>query len=134
MEKLMRKYHHLGVPTKQKKAGEKYHGNLKFTSTPFGANKYRIQWHRFEEGCEMHEILKTVPHVAFKVDNLEEEIAGQNVILGPYSPINGYRVAIIITEDGFPVEFVETNYTDEELIALEEQAKEINTDNINMKK
>lgn len=128
----MRTYHHLGVPTKEAKEGETYHANLKFSSTPFGANAYKIQWHRFDDDCEFHEIVKTIPHIAFKVDDLEAEIRGKNIVFGPYFPIEGFRVAMIITDEGFPIEFIETELTDEELIALE-GAKEINTKNIDIK-
>ncbi len=114
----MRTYHHMGIPTDEVKEGEIYHEGMKFSSTPFLDNEYRIQWHRFEEGCELPEILKKAPHVAFKVDSIEEEIEGKNVILGPYEPIKGYRVAIIEFK-GVVLEFVETDLTDEELAASE---------------
>lgn len=116
----MRIYHHMGIPTKEKKENEIYHEEMKFSSTPFLDNEYRIQWHRFEEGCELHPLIQTKPHVAFKVDNLESEIAGKTVILGPYEPIAGYKVAMIDL-DGVPIEFVETNLSDEELAGRSEK-------------
>ncbi|MBA3238172.1 MAG: hypothetical protein H0T62_07495 [Parachlamydiaceae bacterium] len=128
----MRTYHHLGIPTKEAKEGETYHANLKFSSTPFGANEFRIQWHRFDDDCEFNEIVKTIPHVAFKVDDLEAEIQDKIVVFGPYSPIKGFRAAMIITDDGFPIEFIETDLTDEKLIALEGK-EALNINNINIK-
>jgi hypothetical protein len=128
----MRRYHHLGIPIQETKKGERYHANLKFSSTPFGASEYRVQWHRFDKDCPLPEIVKTVPHVAFVVDDLEKEIAGKKVIFGPYEPLKGYRVAMIETEQGFPVELIETKLTDEELIALEE-IEEINDTGINIR-
>lgn len=114
----MRKYHHMGIPTTEVKNNEIYHEEMKFSSTPFLHNEYRIQWHRFENGCELPDILKKTPHVAFKVDSIEKEIDGKKVILGPYEPIPGYRVAII-DFDGMPIEFVETDLSDEELASKE---------------
>lgn len=114
----MRKYHHMGIPTTEVKNNEIYHKKLKFSSTPFLDNKYRIQWHRFDDDCEFSEILKTKPHVAFKVDSIEEEIQGMTVILGPYEPVPGYRVAIIEFE-GIPIEFIETDLSDEDLAKSE---------------
>ncbi len=127
----MRHYHHMGIPTQEVKEGEVYYENLKFTATPFGASEYRIQWHRFDKDCELPEIVKTVPHIAFRVDDLDAEIQGKKVVFGPYFPIKGFRVAMIITEEGFPIEFVETSLTDEELTALE--GGSLNIEEINIK-
>ena len=109
----MRQYHHMGIPTNEVKENEIYHEEMKFSSTPFLENEHRIQWHRFDEDCELPDILKRKPHVAFKVDSIEKEIKGEKVILGPYEFIPGYRVAIIDFK-GIPIEFVETDLSDEE--------------------
>jgi hypothetical protein len=119
----MREYHHMGIPTDVVQKDEVYHEGMKFYSTPFLNNEYRIQWHRFDKDCELHELLKKVPHVAFKVDSIEKEITGKKVILGPYEPIQGYRVAIIDFE-GVPIEFIETTLSDEELASRSEKLME----------
>lgn len=118
----MRKYHHMGIPTRERKEGEIYHEEMKFSSTPFLNNEYRIQWHRFDDDCELPEALKSHPHVAFKVDSIEEEIEGKKVILGPYEPIPGYKVAIIEFE-GIPIEFIETELSDEDLASDQKELK-----------
>ena len=72
----MRRYHHYGIPTDEKREDEVYvetHG-FQFYSTPFDANKWHIQWHRFPEGHGLPELVTQVPHVAFQVDDLDEEI------------------------------------------------------------
>lgn len=40
--------------------------------------------------------------------------------IGPYSPLEGYRVAMI-EEQGVPIELVETSLTDEQLSLLEKE-------------
>lgn len=118
----MRKYHHYGIPTDEKRADEtlvEIEG-FKFYSTPFEANPWHIQWHRFPEGHGLPELVTQVPHIAFQVDNLDAEIQGAKVLLGPYSPLKGYRVAMI-EEQGVPIELVETKLTDEELSLLEQE-------------
>jgi len=52
--------------------------------------------------------LKTVPHVAFKVNSLSAAIEGEEIILGPYEPIDGYRVAVI-NDAGVPIELIEND-------------------------
>ena len=67
---------------------------------------YKIEWMRFEVECPLPEIVKTIPHIAFEVDNLTEAIAGKNVIIEPNSPSEGIRVAFI-EDNGAPIELVE---------------------------
>ena len=81
----MRRYHHYGIPTDEKREDEVYvetHG-FQFYSTPFDANKWHIQWHRFPEGHGLPELVTQVPHVAFQVDDLDEEIKGAKILFGP---------------------------------------------------
>ncbi len=118
----MRKYHHYGIPTQEKRDDETLVevGGFRFYSTPFEGNKWHIQWHRFPEGHGLPELVTQVPHIAFQVDDLDAEIKGAKVLLGPYSPLEGYRVAII-EEQGVPIELVETKLSDEELSLLEQK-------------
>ena len=118
----MRRYHHYGIPTADKREDERLVevGGFKFYSTPFEANKWHIQWHRFPEGHGLPDLVTKVPHIAFQVDNLDKEIEGCKVLFGPYSPLEGYRVAMI-EEQGTPIELVETSLSDEQLAFLEKE-------------
>lgn len=119
----MRKYHHYGIPTQEKRPDETLieTQGFRFYSTPFEGNKWHIQWHRFPKGHGLPELVTKVPHIAFQVDDLDHEIKGAKVLFGPYSPLKGYRVAMI-EEQGVPIELVETKLTDEELALLEQEA------------
>jgi len=72
-----------------------------FQESPFG-----VEWMRFEPDCPLPELVKTVPHVAFEVDDLEAAIAGHEILIEPNSPSEGVRVAFIV-HDGAPIEFLE---------------------------
>jgi hypothetical protein len=50
--------------------------------------------------------VRTVPHVAFEVDDLCAEIAGKEILIAPNSPSPGVIVAFIV-ENGAPVEFLQ---------------------------
>lgn len=76
--------------------------------------KFRVQWHRFTDDSPLHVLMKTMPHVAFKVDNLEEAVRGEEILLGPYEPIDDYFVAVI-NDAGVPIELIQTSLSDEEL-------------------
>jgi len=56
---------------------------------------YGVEWMRFEPGSPLPELVKTVPHVAFVVDDLRAAIDGKNVLIKPNSPTDGVTVAFI---------------------------------------
>jgi hypothetical protein len=107
-------FHHMGIPTTEAKPNERYSECFGMYTSDSPSKTVRIQWHRFESGSLLHPLIRTVPHVALKVDDLEAAIAGCNVLLAPYEPIAGFRVAII-EEGGCPIEVVQTKLDDAEL-------------------
>lgn len=121
----MRKYDHYGIPTKEKHPDEEYVeiADFRFYTTPFDANEWHIMYHRFPENHGLPELLTKVPHIAFQVDDIEKEIEGKKVILPLYSPLEGYRVAII-EEEGVPIELIETKLSDEEIAEKEKETIE----------
>lgn len=110
---MKREYHHVGIPTNEVRAGERYSPVFKMY-TSGGEGPTRIQYHRFEEGSLLHPIIRQLPHVAFKVSSLDEAIQGKALLLEPYEPFAGFRVAITL-EGGWPVEYIETNLSEEEI-------------------
>ena len=100
------KYHHLGIPTAEPKAGETYLEKYKLYCTDHEDNPYGIQWMRFEPDCPLPSIVQTVPHVAFEVADLERALEGHSVLIEPNSPSTGVRVAFVLV-NGAPVEFLE---------------------------
>jgi hypothetical protein len=61
---------------------------------------------RFDADSPLPELVRTVPHVAFEVPDLESALAGREVLIPPNSPSPGIRVAFIV-ENGAPVELLE---------------------------
>lgn len=106
-------FHHFGIPL-QDGHPEGMYSEKAGMYTVDNPGKFRIQWHRFTPDSPIHPLLKTVPHVAFKVSDLARAIEGEEVILGPYEPIDGYLVAVI-NDNGAPVELIETRLSDDEL-------------------
>ncbi len=102
----MRKYHHLGIPTTTPRPGERYLAHLKVHVCGFESSPYGIEWMRFDSDCAVPDLVRTVPHVAFEVDDLEAELAGKELLIAPNSPSEGVRVAFIV-HNGAPVEFLE---------------------------
>ena len=125
------RYHHIGIPTSRIMPNEKYSENFKmYTSDNDG--DFRIQFHRFEDDSPLHPIIKNNPHIALQVDHLEKAIESRELLLGPYEPIPGYKVAII-NDGGMPVELIETNLTIEELWNRSKQQKDLNIEGLELK-
>ena len=66
---------------------------------------------RFDPQCRMPEIVKTVPHLAFAVDDLDAALEGKRILIPPNSPLPGVRVAFIL-DDGAPIELLEFDRRD----------------------
>jgi hypothetical protein len=103
--KLGWRYHHIGIPTNEPRPNEKHleaHGVhiSGFSSSPFG-----IEWMRYSENSPLHPAIRTLPHVAFEVDDLDAALEGQEVISPPGSPSEGVRAAMILV-NGAPVELI----------------------------
>jgi hypothetical protein len=102
----MRTYHHLGIPTTEKHEGEEYLEKYKIYTSGYSTSPYGIEWMRYEPDAPLPELVKTVPHIAFEVDDLARELEGKEILIAPNSPSDGVTVAFII-DNGAPVEFLQ---------------------------
>lgn len=100
------RYHHMGIPTKTARPGERYIEHLKIYVSGFETSPYGIEWMRFEPSSSVSELVRTVPHIAFEVDDLEAALEGKEIWSEPSSPSEGVRVAMII-DNGVPVELLQ---------------------------
>jgi hypothetical protein len=100
------RYHHLGVPTTSPKPDEKYLEKFKLYVSGFDTSPYGIEWMRYEPGSPVADILKTIPHIAFEVDDLEAALVGKEILTPPNSPSDGVRVAMIL-HNGAPIELIQ---------------------------
>jgi hypothetical protein len=101
----VRRYHHLGIPTTEPRAGERHLAEHGVFVSGYETSPYKIEWMRWEPHATTPELVKTVPHVAFEVDDLAAEMAGHEVLIPPNSPSPGLTVAFIV-DDGAPVELM----------------------------
>jgi hypothetical protein len=100
------RYHHVGIPTLVPRDGERYLAAHKVHVSGFDSSPYKIEWMRFDPDCALPDLVKTVPHVAFVVDDLEAALAGKDVLIPPNSPSPGVTGAFIV-DDGAPIEFLQ---------------------------
>lgn len=100
------KFNHIGIPRQEQFEGGIDLPDLKMTVTDHTNNPYGIQLQRYWEDAPYPELVKTIPHLAFEVDDLEAELKGKKVIIEPNSPSEGLTVAFI-EENGVPIELME---------------------------
>jgi hypothetical protein len=100
------RFHHLGIPTDRELPDETFLAEYGMYVSGFESSPYGIQWMRFTPDSPVHELVKTVPHVAFEVDDIDSALVGTTVITPPNSPSPGVLVAMIV-DDGCPIELIQ---------------------------
>lgn len=108
------KYHHIGIPTSTPRPGEQYSEKFKMYASGYYESPYGVEWLRFDADCPLPELAKTIPHVAFVVDDLEAAIEGKEILIEPNSPTEGVTVAFIV-DNGAPIEFLQFDRPESEI-------------------
>jgi len=99
-------FNHVGIPTTEKKENEIYLDGAKLFVTDFNESEHKIEWLRFEDDSPMPDVLKTTAHVAYKVEDLDAALKDREVLIEPFSPVEGLKVAFTM-EDGAPIEYMQ---------------------------
>jgi hypothetical protein len=76
----------------------------------FETSPYGIQWMRFDADSPFPELVKSVPHVAFEVDDLEAALGGKEILTPPNCLSEGVGVAMIL-DNGAPMELMEFRWS-----------------------
>jgi len=102
-------FHHIGVPTQTKHEDERFLEGGKVYITDPDKSPYHIEWCRWLPESKDPELIRTKPHLAFQVDNVEAELAkydAKDIFLKPFSPFEGVKVGFI-NHEGFLIEFLQ---------------------------
>lgn len=100
------RFHHIGIPTNVARPGETHLPWLNVHVSGFASSPYGIQWMRFDKDAPYPDAVKSLPHVAFEVDDLARALEGKEILVEPNCPSPGVTVAMII-DDGAPIELLE---------------------------
>lgn len=101
----MRKINHIGIPTQVSQPGEFYVDGLKVWLTNFNESRNKIEYLRFEKETWMPELIQNVAHIAYEVDNLEEELKNAKVLVDPMPGGENLTIAFI-EEEGIALELM----------------------------
>jgi hypothetical protein len=102
----MREFDHIGVIIDEKQPEEMYVPATKVWVTNPATHPYKIEYLRYEPDSPVTGPVRDLPHIAFRVDNLEEAMADTEVLLGPFNPRDTLRVVFVL-KDGAVFEFME---------------------------
>jgi hypothetical protein len=103
------KFDHIGIPTTSRFDGEIELPHLKMTVSDHQDNPFGIQWQRYWDYAPYPDLVKTVPHVAFEVEDLGTALEGHKVIIEPNSASHGVTVAFVEV-NGAPVELMQIDH------------------------
>ncbi len=99
-------FDHVGIVSTEKRPNEIYVSATKVWVTDFRENPFRIEWLRFEPDSPVTGPVRNLPHVAYRVDSIQEAAKGLKVLLEPFdTPLA--VVGFYQTPDGGVVELME---------------------------
>lgn len=99
-------FDHIGIPAAAKREEMRYLEAKRLWLTSPDDHPFRVEWLWYEDGSPEAELVRTLPHVAYRVDSLEDAMAGRRVVAEPFDVFGEVRVGFIEV-DGAPVEFVQ---------------------------
>ena len=104
----MRNFHHIGLVTKEPKPGERYFEDLKVWGTDPCNDPNKVEWVRFAPDSPLASTpVARMPHVSWAVDDLDQELQGKSVVVGPLQVGDSLRLAYFL-QDGALIEYLET--------------------------
>lgn len=100
------KFHHFGVPTTAKSDEETFMKDGGLYKTDPESHPFSVEFLRFAQNSPMPDVIKTTPHAAFIVDNVDEAVKEKQVILPPTDLTPKRRLAFIRDGDAL-IELIE---------------------------
>jgi hypothetical protein len=99
-------FDHIGIPAPAKRDEMRFLESKRLWLTSPADHPFRVEWLWYEDSSPEVELVRTVPHVAYRVGSLEEAMAGHPVLADPFDVLGEVRVSFIEV-DGAPIEFVQ---------------------------
>lgn len=107
-------FDHMGLVSDQSRDGERWVEATRVWVTSPREHPCNIEWVRFEPDSPVTGVLRTDPHVAYRVPDVHEALKGHLVIAEPFDVGNGFMTVAFVDVDGAVVEFIQYRNPDEE--------------------
>ena len=100
-------FDHVGLRTMEKKKGENWVEATRVWVTNPRNHPFHVEWLRYEPDSPIPDALKNNPHIAYRVESIEEISRGMKVLLEPFEVGGFVRVGFYQYSDGSVYEFME---------------------------
>ena len=107
------RFDHIGLVTDDVKPGESWVEATRVWVTNPREHPFHVEWLRFEPDSPVTGPLRTEPHVAYRVDDVQAAIEGREVLAEPFDVGNGFLTVAFAIVDGAVVEFMQYANPDE---------------------
>jgi hypothetical protein len=107
-------FDHVGLITDEEKPGESWVEATRVWVTNPRAHACNVEWLRFEPDSPVTGPLRTEPHVAYRVPDVQAAIEGHDVLAEPFDVGDGFVTVAFVLVDGSVVEFMQYANPDEE--------------------
>ncbi len=94
------------MPTDEVQEGETFVEDTRVWVTRPENHPMRVEYLRFEADSPVTGPLRDMPHVGFRVDDIHAALEGEDVILEPFTPMEGLQVAFFM-KDGAVFEYMQ---------------------------
>ena len=102
----MFEFDHIGLITEQRHQGEIFVEATRVWVTDPKNHPYSIEWLRFEPDSSVTGLVRTKPHIAFRVDNIDKASHGLKVLLEPFD-VGFAMVGFYQSEDNAVIELMQ---------------------------
>ena len=101
------RFDHIGVITEERHDGEVFVDATRVWVTSPRDHPFHVEYLRFEPDTTVTGPVRDAPHVAYRVDDVHDAIAGHELLLGPFEVGGGFcQVAFVRIGDAV-VEFMQ---------------------------
>jgi hypothetical protein len=110
------RFDHIGVVTDQRQPGESWVEATRVWVTNPRAHPFNVEFLRFEPDSPVTGLLRTEPHVAYRVDDVHEALHGHVVLAEPFRPAPDpeFLIVAFVEAGGAVIELMQYRDPDEE--------------------
>lgn len=101
------RFDHVGLVTAEPQRGESWVEATRVWVTSPRDHPFNIEWLRFEPDSPVTGLLRTAPHVAYRVDDVRRAIDGHTVLAEPFDVGDGFLTVAFVEVGGAVVEFMQ---------------------------
>jgi hypothetical protein len=107
-------FDHVGLITDERQDAEAWVETTRVWVTSPRAHPFNVEWLRFEPDSPVTGPLRTDPHVAYRVPDVQAAIEGHEILAEPFEVGDGFAKVAFVEVGGAVIEFMQYANPDEE--------------------